>query len=457
MKNQIAFILLSSSLLLSGCMKPYSNKRIIDPSSSEVQENAGLANPNWNRESAPDILNGDRENRPDFRPAVVISPEDVTGTEAAPPSQAPPVAQAQPASANPVPAQAVEGETEQPVVQMPRPVTTAAPVVASTGQFRPIVRPSPTPLKVASIDPVVARRPIPVATPLRASPTPAPTPQVSATPKPQVSATPKPQVAAPTPIPSSQRPAPRATPAPAPAAPAERVTVASPTNHNIVENGIITPTVYFLPVMDEDESRCPGETKVGLMLTNGTKRMDVCRRTLSFCSEQGSCMIKKNGKWSTFNVIRRVAGIDQYKEITDGCVYGYGVQNICLDPFYSVAADLNIYRAGDVIFLPALRGMVLPNGQKHDGYLIVRDQGRGVKGKGRFDFFSGAMSWTQASNPFVRLKLGDKDTDLAYQRVDSNLAATIRQKRGYPKLPRMLVALTNESNTAGVPTSPLSF
>lgn len=231
--------------------------------------------------------------------------------------------------------------------------------------------------------------------------------------------------------------------------------VAKPTNKDIVENGIITPTIYFLAVLNEDKESCAD--KVGLYLTSGKVRMQVCRRTMSFCSEQGSCLIKKDGKWSTFNVIRRVHGVDQFQEITDSCVYGYGVRNICLDPFYTVAADLKIYKPGDVIFLPKLRGEVLPNGQRHDGYLIVRDQGRGVIGKGRFDFFSGGMSWTKTTNPFVRLKLGSTDTDLEYHRVVGEMADQVRAKRGYPILPKrgIVPVQMTEANTAGTPTSTL--
>lgn len=234
------------------------------------------------------------------------------------------------------------------------------------------------------------------------------------------------------------------------------ISVPAATGKDIAETGSMTPTIYFLAVIDEDKESC--DDKLSLHLTDGSVRMKVCRRTLSFCAEQGSCLIKKSGRWTTFNVVRKVNGIDQFTEIKNGCVYGYGVKNICLDPFYSVAADLNIYDPGDVIYIPKLRGMALPNGQKHDGYVIVRDRGRSVIGKGRFDFFSGGVNWRTSSNPFVQLKLNDKNTDVEYHRVAGELAQTVKAKRGYPHLPLRGLVMTSlmDSNTKGVPTSPIA-
>lgn len=230
-----------------------------------------------------------------------------------------------------------------------------------------------------------------------------------------------------------------------------------PNGRDIETGGIITPTIYFVPVIDEDAASC--DDKVGMHLMDGSVRMRLCRRSASFCSEQGSCLIKKNGKWVTLNIIKRVAGIDRYKEINDGCVYGYGVRNICLDPYYSVAADLSVYSPGDVVFIPKIRGTLLPNGQRHDGYFIVRDQGRGVKGQGRFDFFTGGESWSNSANPFVKAQLNDKETDMSFQKITGELAAHIKAQRAFPKLPvRAGTAQVAQysGNTQGTPTSPLA-
>ena len=60
---------------------------------------------------------------------------------------------------------------------------------------------------------------------------------------------------------------------------------------------------------------------------------------------------------------------------------------MCLDPYYSVAADLDIYKLGTVVYVPSFVGVLLPSGVNHDGYFVVRDSGSSIKGYGRFDFF----------------------------------------------------------------------
>ncbi len=72
---------------------------------------------------------------------------------------------------------------------------------------------------------------------------------------------------------------------------------------------------------------------------------------------QGSCSVIQDGKKHNFNVIGRTSGQDRFFEIekNDDCQYGYGVQSSCLDPYYTLAADLTIYKPGEVIFVPGRR------------------------------------------------------------------------------------------------------
>lgn len=360
--------------------------------------------------------------------------------------------------------------TPTPVAKVPN-VKTPAPVAKTPDAKVPDVKAPDSRAPVAKPTVVVTLKPSKKQTPV-ASPAPA----AKAAP-----AAPAPKVAAPTPpvvvapkgpkMPEPSKPVAPPVPRPQVAAPAQRpnedrkgdavavptgFAVEKPNEGDISEHGNLTPTIYFLAVVNEDNANCSSDEKMGLFLTSGERRMSICTRSLSFCSEQGSCMIRKGGRWSTFNVMKRVDGVDYYQEIKDACIYGYGVRNICLDPFYTVAADLDIYNPGDVIFVPKLRGLALPNGAKHDGYLIVRDQGRGVKGRGRFDFFSGGMNWKQGDNPFVRMGLGG-DTSHDYMKVSGDLARRVRAKRGYPVLPQsgVIRGTVNAENTKGVPTSPL--
>jgi hypothetical protein len=106
-----------------------------------------------------------------------------------------------------------------------------------------------------------------------------------------------------------------------------------------------------------------------------------------------------------------------------------------VDPFRSVAADLNLYKLGDVIFLPALVGAKLPDQTTHDGYFIVRDAGAAIRKKGRFDFYTGYYSATDPKNSLLGFGLGDKTTRIPYYKVSESIAALVRVGRAYPKIP----------------------
>lgn len=230
-----------------------------------------------------------------------------------------------------------------------------------------------------------------------------------------------------------------------------------PAFNDIVGGGLAQPTIYFLPIINTETENC--EAKGKLMLLGTDEGIEICPRSLSFCSEQGTCVLKARGEWQTYNVVRRIEGIDRFVMIDGPCRYGFGVRSLCLDPFYTLAADLKVYHPGDVLYFPELRGMKLPNGLTHDGYMIVRDQGYGIKGEGRFDFFAGTMSWRDSRSPFVKKKLYSEKTRLKFHRVTGELAELIKDRRGYPWIPRQgegLVAMeTDVENTAGTPTSPL--
>lgn len=241
-----------------------------------------------------------------------------------------------------------------------------------------------------------------------------------------------------------------------PRTPVSEPSLSEPGSGSIVESGRLKATLYFMAMIDEDQARCAASERRPLYVDGLRERMRVCARTLSFCAGQGTCMLKKSGAWSTFNMLEKKNGVPVFMEIKSGCVYGYGIHSSCLDPFYSVAADPKYYNPGDVIYIPALRGVRLPNGRTHNGYLVVRDKGSLVLGKGRFDIYTGVMNWKQEDNPFVKLGLNDKSTRLVYHRVTGPVAEAALAKRSYPSLPGRSELVEGERgrvNVAGVPTS----
>lgn len=341
----------------------------------------------------------------------------------------------QPGAATVQPSAPETEKQEAPAPQAPRTVQPVAPNTPAQ-ETRPQARPNATPTPKPNVTP-----------PAQTAPARPPAAPPVAT-RPNVTPTPKPAAPAP---PASQPVLPAQRPAAGPQLPREE----TPANNRqlspneIAESGMIRPTVYYFPEFNDDRTPCDG--RVNFHGSNGEVITQVCESTLKACGLQGSCSIVKNGRSRAFNILTRVSGQDRFFEIDeDGCKFGYGVQQICLDPFYTLAADLDVYRPGDVIYVPAVAGLQLPNGRTHDGFFVVRDRGRGINGKGRFDFFSGFFSWTNATNPFTKIGLTDTGTNVPYYKVTGERAARVRALRGYPGLPPAPIAArpTNTSNAS---------
>ena len=170
----------------------------------------------------------------------------------------------------------------------------------------------------------------------------------------------------------------------------------------------------------------------------------VCKKVYDSCLMEGTCLVSIKNNMQMLNVDGILNGTRRFRDITGNeCKYGRGAsrdskktyKSMCVDPFYSVAADLSIYNLGDVIYLPSLRGVVLPNGETHQGYFIVRDAGGGIDGVGRFDFFTGLYTTRTLNNPFTKLKLNGLQSFPEYKLIEGNEAEQIRQQRNFPLLP----------------------
>lgn len=123
---------------------------------------------------------------------------------------------------------------------------------------------------------------------------------------------------------------------------------------------------------------------------------------------EGSGLVTHNGREYLINFAGRKYGSNYYMRVDRSiCPWGVGQENLCLQPFMSIAADPRFYRSGDIIFVPAIaaRKLRLPNGQIHPGYFMVSDTGSAIRGLGRFDFFTGAYDAFAKDNPFRRLNL----------------------------------------------------
>ncbi|WP_413574803.1 hypothetical protein ACLVWU_11285 [Bdellovibrio sp. HCB290] len=217
----------------------------------------------------------------------------------------------------------------------------------------------------------------------------------------------------------------------------EKVAQDRPAAKDVVGTAKLKPTVYYFPIFDTEKTTCPDSQKVTLYGQGGKTIIKVCKKISDACGLQGSCSIKKNGKIRLLNILARIKGQNRYFEIDrEECKYGYGVRTVCLDPFHTLAADLTIYKIGEVIYVPSVIGLILPDGSMHDGYFIIRDKGAGIMGRGRFDFYSGFMPWYDKTNPFNKIGLADKNTEVPYMRITGSKAKEVQVRRNYPSIPK---------------------
>ncbi len=207
-------------------------------------------------------------------------------------------------------------------------------------------------------------------------------------------------------------------------------------NDDLASRAELSPSIYFHPLIRDEENNCKTEKWTSLRGKGGVELMKVCSTTLKICAMEGSCQVQRAGKIRSFNYQGTSNGHYVFFEIPkDGCVFGYGVGSVCLDPFHTVAADLSVWKPGSVIYIPKVLGAKLPNGEIHSGFFIVRDTGEAIKGPHRFDFFTGSLHWNDPRNPFRALSLADTDQKLTYYRVQGETALRIRKERAYPRFP----------------------
>lgn len=195
----------------------------------------------------------------------------------------------------------------------------------------------------------------------------------------------------------------------------------------------LKPTIYFKPLIQLEKSTCSSAEKRDILSPSGKRFVSLCEKDYDECVLQGSCWVDDGKKQVAYNYHSKKNGQHRFIKVDlDRCPFGYGVRSICLDPYFSVAADLNYYKPGDVIFVPRLVGVELPTGETHDGFLIIRDSGGGVEGSRRFDFFTGSLSHKQKSNPFARLGFADPAKSFEFRLATAEEASEVHKSRNFP-------------------------
>ena len=202
------------------------------------------------------------------------------------------------------------------------------------------------------------------------------------------------------------------------------------------------PTVYYKPTVSPSASCSGGRSSITVVGGGGTRTVSLCASQARTLRIEGSGVIKEGGESYVVNSLGGSRFLRLSASEAKRCPYGYGVRQICLDPFSTVAADLNFYKPGDVLYFASLAGMPLPAGYQvngsatHDGYVVVRDTGpkSTIKGPSRFDFFTGSLSDSSPQNPMVRKGFANRSKCFGFRKLSANEAAAVRSKRGYPNI-----------------------
>ncbi|KYG69427.1 murein transglycosylase [Bdellovibrio bacteriovorus] len=203
----------------------------------------------------------------------------------------------------------------------------------------------------------------------------------------------------------------------------------------------LTPSIYYKPTIVQSNNKCSLTHMRDLITPQGDTLTSMCESDYKQCLMQGSCFVQKDGTMTSYNYHSTIEGIPRFVEVDlTTCPFGYGAYGDCLDPYFSVAADLSYHKVGDVIFIPRLVDAILPNGEIHDGFVIVRDSGGAITGRGRFDFFTGFYNHLAKENTLATLGFGDTKNRFDYRLATDEEAQAARDRRNFPGLKPSVVA-----------------
>ena len=147
--------------------------------------------------------------------------------------------------------------------------------------------------------------------------------------------------------------------------------------------GGFRPTFYR--ILDESNPEWPPEAATEPLLTREGKLIARVGPTFKHQLDiEGSGRLrdgrivnfeeKHNGSWR-YMVVKQAP-------------YGIGEDGRKLIPFLSIAVDPKVIKIGSVLYIPALKGIRLPSGKTHDGFVFADDTGQGIDGR-RIDVFVG--------------------------------------------------------------------
>jgi 3D (Asp-Asp-Asp) domain-containing protein len=191
-----------------------------------------------------------------------------------------------------------------------------------------------------------------------------------------------------------------------------------PSNYRLL--GAFSPTFYR--ILDESNAEWPNEPPTEPLLTLDGKLIARVGPTFKHQLDiEGSARLRDG----------RIVNFDEKREgewrylVVRHATYGIGEDGYKLIPYRTVAVDPKVIKLGTVLYLPALKGIRLPSGEIHDGFVFAHDTGQGIDGN-RIDLFVGFE--VDVDNTLTRSgQLINKEPTCVYQ-VDAATATEVSRR-----------------------------
>lgn len=188
----------------------------------------------------------------------------------------------------------------------------------------------------------------------------------------------------------------------------------------------IQGTNYYTP--KSSDFQCAPANEVKMLLPNGRSKQ-LCPRAVVEAGMQGSIIVVEGNERFLLRSDGVIYQMPQDRFSGSSCKMTSGGAGTCLIPYIDVAADKNFYSYGDIIEVPALKGVSVPSPSggfmTHPGFVRVSDTGGAIKGANRFDFYIGNMKHLSNENPLGPrgLQLNQKDNCVySYRKVATGTA-----------------------------------
>lgn len=149
--------------------------------------------------------------------------------------------------------------------------------------------------------------------------------------------------------------------------------------------GQMRPSFYWISIEPDDGKQ---KTK---------KLLDVHGRVLAITSADYYRKLRMEGTGRLTN--GKVVNFHRFQQLPNGkkeilwrfcgkeAPYGFGYEDIPLVPYRSAAVDPKLIPIGSWLYIPAAKGIALPDGTEHDGYFHAIDIGDAIEDR-KIDIFT---------------------------------------------------------------------